>query len=72
MNPEHILCRKFLAFPFMVRKHVEFRGCLNGLNGAGVKAEVEFIYSNLEHRGKVAHVHRRDKDRATQEHHKLT
>lgn len=56
----------------MVREHVEFQGCLNGFNGAGVKAEVDFIYSNLEQGGKAARVHWRDKDRATQRHRKLT
>lgn len=36
-----------------------------------MKAEVEFIYSNLEQGGKAARVHWRDKDRAAQKHHKL-
>lgn len=72
MNSEHILCRKFFSFPFTVREHAEFWGCSNSFNGADVKAELEFIYSNLEQLGLAAHVHWRDKDRGTQKHHKLT
>lgn len=54
MNSEHILCIKFFFFPFVVREHVEFWGCLNSFNGPNVKAELEFIYSNWEQPGKAA------------------
>lgn len=64
-NSECILCRKFFSLPFTVRECVEFWGRSNGFKGAEVKAELEFIYSNLEQLGKAAHVHWRDKDRRT-------
>lgn len=54
-----------------VRDHVEFWGCSNGFNVAGMKAELGFIYRTLEQEKKAAHVHQRDKDGATHKYCKL-